>query len=123
MAIQTLHVTDQTFDAALEPFAVVGDQLKRKTDLSRAPKEDEILDRYAFTAFVEALRSEEFGEDPIETVLDLELTQTFASEDEAWEAIKRFYSERACTLLIVGKTEEFIVGDELLETLGLTSSK
>ncbi len=119
MPIQTLRVSDTTFDAALEPFAVVGDQLKLKTELSREPKDDEILDRYAFTAFVEALRSEEFDEDPLETVLDLELTQHFASDDEAWEAIKDFYADRACTLLIVGESEEFIVGDELLGTLGL----
>jgi hypothetical protein len=119
MAIALLHVSDAVFDAALEPFAVVGDQLKLKTELSRAPKEDEILDRYAFTAFVEALRSGEFDEDPFETVLDLELTQKFESEDAAWEAIKDFYSERACTLLVVGESEEFIVGDELLGTLGL----
>jgi hypothetical protein len=114
-----MRISDEVFDAALEVFAVVGEQLKPKTELSRAPKEDEILDRYAFTAFVEALRSEEFFEDPLETVLDLELTQEFASEDAAWEAIKDFYSERACTLLLVGESEEFIVGDELLEALGL----
>lgn len=119
MAIKTLHVTDQTFEAALALFAVVGDELKAKSDLSREAKSDEILDRYAFTAFVEALRSEEFFEDPFETVLDLELTKTFSDELEAWEAIKDFYSERACTLLTVGQDEEFIVGDELLETLGL----
>jgi hypothetical protein len=121
MAIQTLVVDDQTFDAALEFFAVVGDQLKLKSELSRAAKDDEQLDRYAFTAFVEALKSEDFFEDPLETVLDLELTQAFESEDAAWEAIKDFYAERACTLLIVGHNEEFIVGDELLHTLGLIS--
>jgi hypothetical protein len=119
MAIQTLNVTDQTFDAALKFFAVVGDQLKLKSELSRDAKEDEILDRYAFTAFVEALRSEEFFEDPLETVLDLEMDDPFESEDAAWEAIKDFYAERACTLLVVGTNEEFIVGDELLHTLGL----
>jgi hypothetical protein len=119
MKIEILHVSDADFDAALERFAVVGEQLKPKTALSRDPKDDEILDRYAFTAFVEALRSEEFFEDPFETVLDLELTQQFDSEDQAWEAIKDFYSERACTLLLVGDAEEFIVGDELLQTLGL----
>jgi hypothetical protein len=119
MQIRTVQVSDEVFDAALSRFAVVGEQLKLKTELSRAPKDDEILDRYAFTAFVEALRSEEFFEDPLETVLDLELTQNFASEDVAWEAILEFYSERACTLLLVGEAEEFIVGDELLQTLGL----
>ncbi len=122
MSILTLRVSDQTFDLSLEPFAVVGDQLKLRTELSRAAKDDEVLDRYAFTAFVEALRSEEFFEDPLETVLDLEMNEPFDSEDAAWEAIKEFYAERACTLLIVGKNEEFIVGDELLRTLGLTSS-
>ena len=45
----------------------------------------------------------------------------FDSEEAAWEAIKDFYSERACTLLQVGDTEEFIVGDELLYSLGLVS--
>jgi hypothetical protein len=119
MEIRTMRVSDEVFDAALERFVVVGEQLKLKTELSRAPKDDEILDRYAFTAFVEALRSEEFFEDPFETVLDLELTQQFESEDAAWEAILDFYSERACTLLVVGESEEFIVGDELLATLGL----
>ena len=121
MAIQTLIVDDQTFDAALEFFAVVGDQLKLKSELSRAAKDDEILDRYAFTAFVEALKSEEFFEDPLETVLDLEMFEPFESEEAAWEAIKDFYSERACTLLQVGNGEEFIVGDELLHSLGLVS--
>ncbi len=121
MAIQTLAIDDQTFDAALEFFAVVGDQLKPKSELSRAAKDDELLDRYGFTAFVEALRSETFFEDPLETVLDLELNQPFDSEEAAWEAIKDFYSERACTLLQVGDTEEFIVGDELLYSLGLVS--
>ncbi len=121
MAIQTLVVDDQTFDAALEFFAVVGDQLKLKSEMSRAAKDDEALDRYAFTAFVEALKSEEFSEDPLETVLDLEMFEPFESEEAAWEAIKDFYSERACTLLQVGHGEEFIVGDELLHSLGLVS--
>jgi hypothetical protein len=119
MEIPIVEISDAVFDAALERFAVVGEQLKLKTAMSRAPEADEIFDRYAFTAFVEALRSEEFYEDPFETVLDLELTQQFDSEDAAWEAIKDFYSERACTLLLVGVSEEFIVGDELLGTLGL----
>ncbi|MFN3267608.1 MAG: hypothetical protein ACK41E_12315 [Deinococcales bacterium] len=120
MAIPTVRVPDAVFDAVLESFVFVNEQLMPKSELSRAPREEEIVDRYAFTAFVEALRSEEFFEDPFETVLDLELTQEFESEDAAWEAIKEFYSERACTLLVVGTCEEFIVGDELLQTLGLT---
>lgn len=119
MAIQIVRVPDADFDAALESFVFVNEQLMPKSELSRVPKEQEIVDRYAFTAFVEALRSEEFFEDPFETVLDLELTEEFASEDAAWEAIKDFYAERACTLLIVGQSEEFIVGDELLQTLGI----
>ena len=123
MAIATLVVDDQTFDAALEFFAVVGDQLKPKSELSRAAKDDEVLDRYAFTAFVEALRSQEFFEDPLETVLDLEMNEPFASEEAAWQAIKDFYAERACTLLQVGLDEEFIVGDELLGTLGLVKTQ
>ena len=123
MKIKILHVTDSVFDAALEPFAMIGEELKRKSELSRAAKADEALDRYAFTGLVEALKSQEFEENPLETVLDLEITQPFESEEAAWEAIKSFYAERACTLLIVGQTEEFIVGDELLETLGLDTSK
>ncbi len=123
MTIQTLHITDQTFDAALEPFAMIGEELKLKSELSRAAKADEQLDRYAFTGLVEALKSQEFEEDPLETVLDLEITQPFESEEAAWEAIKSFYAERACTLLLVGETEEFIVGNELLQTLGLGASK
>ena len=117
--IETITVTDADFDTALARFAWVDEQLILKTELGRALERDEILDRYTFTALCEALRSEEFFEDPLETVQDLELPGVFASEDDAWDAINAFYAERACVLLHVGDAEEFIVGREIALRLGL----
>jgi hypothetical protein len=119
VSISTLRVSDSAFDDALERFALVQESIVLRTELNRPLEDDEILDRYAFTAFVEALRSEEFDESPFSTAEDLELNQDFASEDEAWEAIKDFYAARACTLLIVGDAEEFIIGEEIARKLGL----
>jgi hypothetical protein len=118
VSIETLRVSDDDFDTALDRFAVIEESLVLKSELNRALEDDEILDRYAFTAFVEALRSEEFDESPFSTAADLELERDFASEDDAWEAIKDFYAARACVLLIVGETEEFIVGQEIATKLG-----
>lgn len=117
--IQTVAVTDERFDDALERLALVDDRLVERAELGREPDEDELLDRYAFTGLVEAVRSEEFEEDPLETALELELEGPFANEDEAWEAIKRFYADRACVLLRVGDAEELVVGREIVARLGL----
>ncbi|HWG85008.1 MAG TPA: hypothetical protein VNT60_05965 [Deinococcales bacterium] len=119
MPIAVLAVDDDSFDAALERFALVEDELVERASLGREPDEDEVLDRYAFTGLVEALRSEEFEEDPLDTVQDLELEGPFATPDDAWEAVKDFYAERACLLLTVGEGEEFIVGEEIARRLGL----
>ena len=118
--IETIRVDDATFDDALARFAWVDEQLIPKTELGRAPDRNEHLDRYAFTALCEALRSEEFDEDPFETIGDLELPGVFTDEDDAWNAIKAFYAERACVLLHVGDAEEFIVGREIAARLGLS---
>lgn len=119
MNISIIPVTDQVFDAALERFAFIDESLVEKTTLAgRKLDRDEILDRYQFTSLVEALRSEEFGEDALETVQDLELPDVFESEDAAWEAVKEFYADRDCVLLHVGDTEEFIVGREIAVRLG-----
>lgn len=117
--IETVRVTDAAFDEALTRFALIDDQLVSVAALGRTLERDEELSRYAFTGLCEALRSEEFEEDPFETVQDLELEQTFTDEDDAWEAIKDFYAERACVLLHVGDAEEFIVGREIVMRLGL----
>jgi hypothetical protein len=119
MPIETLQVSDETFDGVLERFAVVDESLELKETLNRPLEKKEILDRYAFTAFVEALRSEDFEEDPFMTAAELELEQEFDSENSAWEAIKEFYASRGCLVLIVGESEEFIVGREVLSHLGL----
>jgi hypothetical protein len=116
--IREIRVSDTDFDAALDRFAVVDEQLIAKTDLGRELEPKEELTRYAFTGFVEALRSEEFDEDPLETVEDLELPGVYESEDEAWNAVKAFYAERACVLLRVAEAEEFVVGDEIVAKLG-----
>ncbi len=117
--IETLPVSDERFDAALDQFAVIDETLTPKSDLNRELEAKEILDRYAFTAFAEALRSDEFEESPFDTAADLELAQDFDSEDDAWEAVKAFYASRGCLLLLVGDTEEFIVGPEIAARLGL----
>jgi hypothetical protein len=119
MPIETLHVSDDAFDGVLDRFAVVDESLERKADLNRPLEKKEILDRYAFTAFVEALRSDDFEEDPFVTAAELEIEGEFDSEESAWVAIKDFYSSRGCLLLIVGEREEFIVGREVLLHLGL----
>jgi hypothetical protein len=120
MNIPIIAVTDQIFDAALERFAFIDESLVEKNTLAgRKLDRDEILDRYQFTSLVEALRSEEFGEDALETVQDLELPDVFESEDAAWEAVKDFYAERDCVLLHVGDAEQFIVGREIAVRLGL----
>ena len=119
MPIETLSVTDDTFDAVLQRFAVVDEMLTLKTDLGREPERKEILDRYGFTAFAEALRSDEFDENPFETAAELELEREFESEEDAWDAILEFYASRDCVLLIVGEVEEFVVGREIVATLGL----
>ncbi len=119
MQIETLSVTDDAFDAALERFAVVDEMLTPKADLGREPERKELLDRYGFTAFVEALRSDEFDENPFETAAELELEREFESEEDAWDAILEFYASRDCVLLIVGEFEEFVVGREIVATLGL----
>lgn len=119
MDIETVAVTDERFDGALARFALVDDRLVGRDELGREPDEDEELDRYGFTGLVEAVRSEEFEEDPRETAAELELEGPFASEDEAWAAIKRFYADRACLLLRVGAAEEFVVGREIARRLGL----
>jgi hypothetical protein len=118
VSIETLHLSDDTFDSALERFAVIEESLVLKTELNRELEDDEILDRYAFTGFIEALRSDEFEESPFDTAADLELEREFASEDDAWNAIKDFYAARACVLLIVEETEQFIVGHEIAVKLG-----
>lgn len=117
--IQTVQVSDNTFDDALGRFAWVNEQLISRVSMGRVLERKEVLDRYTFTSLCEALRSEEFDEDPLETVLDLELEAVFTDEDDAWEAIKEFYSSRGCVLLHVGDAEEFIVGQEIVMTLGL----
>jgi hypothetical protein len=115
MNIPVIPVTNEAFDAALERFAFIDESLVEKTTLlGRKLDRDEILDRYQFTSLVEALRSEEFGEDALETVQDV-----FESEDAAWEAVKEFYADRDCVLLHVGDTEQFIVGREIAVRLGL----
>ncbi len=119
MPIETLRVIDDTFDAVLQRFAVVDEMLVLKTDLGRDPERKELLDRYGFTAFAEALRSDEFDEDPYLTAAELELEREFESEDDAWDAILEFYASRDCVLLIVGEFEEFVVGREIVATLGL----
>ena len=116
--IETISVSDETFDAALVRFGFIDESLVSIQELGRTLERDEKLDRYVFTGLCEALRSEEFEEDPLETVQDLELEQVFASEDDAWDAIKAFYTERACVLLHVGDAEEFIVGREIALKLG-----
>ena len=50
MPIETLSVSDDAFDAALERFAVVDEMLTPKADLGREPERKEILDRLQ-TAF------------------------------------------------------------------------
>ena len=117
--IETIRVSDETFDATLARFGFIDESLVSIQELGRKLERDEKLDRYVFTGLCEALRSEEFDEDPLETVQDLELEQVFATEDDAWDAIKDFYSERACVLLRVGDMEEFIVGREIALKLGL----
>ena len=114
-----LVLTDDAFDAALERYAVVDDQIVTRESLGRAVGPDEVLTRYAFTGFVEAVHSDEFDESALDTVLDLELEGEFESEEAAWEAVKAFYSTRACVLLQVGEAEWFIVGSEVLVRLGL----
>jgi hypothetical protein len=117
--IETIHVSDETFDAALARFGFIDESLVPIAELRRELERDEKLDRYVFTGLCEALRSEEFDEDPIETAQDLELEQVFATDEDAWDAIKNFYAERACVLLHVGDAEEFIVGREIAIRLGL----
>jgi hypothetical protein len=120
MKIQVIPVGDEVFDAALGRFAFIDEALIEKSSLEgQKIKKDEILDRYQFTSLVEALRSEEFGEDALETVQDLELPDVFESEDAAWEAVKEFYADRDCVLLHVGDAENFIVGREIASRLGL----
>jgi hypothetical protein len=119
MPIETLRLSDPDFDAALERYAVVDETLVPKTELGREPESDEILDRYAFTAFVEAVRSEEFEEDPFLTANELELMREFNSADDAWRAIVEFYASRDCVLLEVGgDTEQFVVGREIARRFG-----
>jgi hypothetical protein len=119
MKIEVIPVADEVFDAALERFAFIDESLIEKSTLGgRKLDKDEILDRYQFTSLVEALRSEEFGEDALETVQDLEFPDVFESEDAAWEAVKEFYADRDCVLLHVGEAEEFIVGREIANRLG-----
>lgn len=117
--IETIQVSNAAFDQALSTFALIDEQLVPVTELGRALEPDEQLTRYAFTGLCEALRSEEFEEDPFETAQDLELETTFTDEDDAWDAIKDFYAERGCVLLHVGDAEEFIVGREIIMRLGL----
>jgi hypothetical protein len=117
--IETIHVSDETFDNALAKFGFIDETLVPIAELRRALERDEKLDRYVFTGLCEALRSEEFEEDPLETVQDLELEQVFATDEDAWDAIKEFYADRACLVLRVGDTEEFIVGREIALRLGL----
>ena len=119
MEIESRRLSDEFFDAALERFAVIDDAIVERAALGREPDRDEVLDRFAFTAFVEALRSEEFDEDPFDTVQDLELDGPFADEGAAWAAVKAFYADRDCVLLLVGEAEEFIVGREVARRLGL----
>jgi hypothetical protein len=119
-------VSAADFDRALAQWAVIDEALVAISELGRAPLPDERLDRYGFTAYVEALYSQEFDEDPFETLADLELPNTYATEAEAWQAIQGFYASRGCVLLKVGADnpdnpdadnagfEEFIVGEELL---------
>jgi hypothetical protein len=117
--IETIRVSDETFDNALAKFGFIDESLVLIAELGRQLERDEKLDRYVFTGLCEALRSEEFDEDPFETVQDLELEQVFATEDDAWDAIKDFYAERLCVVLHVGDAEEFIVGREIALRLGL----
>jgi hypothetical protein len=120
MKIQIIFVSDEVFDAALARFAFIDEVLIEKSGIvGQKIKKDEHLDRYQFTSLVEALRSEEFGEDALETVQDLELPDVFESEDAAWEAVKEFYADRDCVSLHVGDAEEFIVGREIAARLGL----
>ncbi|HEX2865105.1 MAG TPA: hypothetical protein VHN99_11095 [Deinococcales bacterium] len=112
-------VSDEAFDEALARFAVVDDQIVPRGSLGRPVERDEELSRYAFTGYVEALRSDEFDESALDTVQDLELEGRFETEDDAWEAVKRFYATRDLALLRVGEGEWFVVGPELLERLGL----
>jgi hypothetical protein len=41
MPIETLHVSDDAFDSALDHFAVVDESLELKTALGRAPEKKE----------------------------------------------------------------------------------
>jgi hypothetical protein len=126
-ALPVVFIANAAFDAALAQWLFVDEVLVPRSSIERKLKNGEVIDRYAFTAFVEALRSAEFAEDPLETLADLELPNDYSDENEAWQAICDFYAARACVLLQVGETEtddcdEFIVGEELARHFGFLSS-
>jgi hypothetical protein len=125
--LPVVFVDDATFDAALAAWVFVDEVLVPSKSISRKLKDKEVIDRYAFTAFVEALRADEFEDDPFATLADLELPVDYDDEDEAWQAICDFYASRACVLLRVGASEaghcdEFIVGEELASHFGFLNS-
>jgi hypothetical protein len=125
--LPVVFISNADFDAALVQWLFVDEVLVPRNSITRKLKNGEAIDRYAFTAFVEALRSAAFEEDPFETLADLELPNDYSDEDEAWQAICDFYAARACVLLQVGETaadecDEFIVGEELARHFGFLSS-
>ncbi len=116
--IQTIELTDEAFDNALAKFALVKDELVLLTETKKKPDKDELMDRYNFTSLCEAMNSQEFEDDAVQTAQDLELAQSFDDETDAWQAIQDFYAARACVLLQVGDGEEFIVGEEIAKRFG-----
>ena len=52
--IQTIQVSDNTFDDTLERFAWVDEQLISRVSMGRVLERKEVLDRYTFTSLCEA---------------------------------------------------------------------
>lgn len=97
----------------------------REEDEQLLPKDQaspdaELVDAYVFSGHAEAMQSSEIDGDLWGTLADIE--SSAQNEEEAWQKIVEFYTERNCLLLKITDTpelEEWIINEELAQRIGL----
>lgn len=111
-----IHLTPAQFETFLESLYERDDRLELRTP-GMSVRPDEIVDAYALSAHVEALRTEDIDGDVWDALEDLE--ETARDEEEAWQKVRAFYLDRGCIALRVGEEDEYILTEALARRLHL----
>ena len=113
------QMTSPEWNSFLSSLYERDDRLERRQAGETYPPEDTV-DAYVFSGHAEAMQSADVDGDVWGTLQDLEETAT--SEDEAWQKIVAFYTERGCVLVQITdapEREEWLVSEDLARRLQL----